>query len=113
MAVLIPAQPELLGKLLGLQAQLVSRNSQYLSTVYAQIVVYLVCDAEGWSVKDYWWSAPPPSGAFPGGFPIQPIGGIKAGAVITPSLTQNQLSTLATTMIAAITARVGPTYIVT
>lgn len=114
MAVQIPALPELLAKLIGLQSQLIERNGQYTSTVYAQIVVYLVADAEGWSVKDYWWAGPPPNNSFPGGLPTPPPPqGIKAAAVITPSMTQSQLSTLASTLISTITAHVGPQYVVT
>jgi hypothetical protein len=113
MAVLIPALPELLAKLLALQSQLIERNGQYKSTIYTQIVVYLVADAEGWSVKDYWWAAPPPDNNFPGGLPTPPPPtGIKAAGVLTPTQTVGQLTTLAASLISAITAHSGPTYIV-
>lgn len=112
MAIKVPSIPALSAKLQNLVAQLAERNGQYQSTTWASIQVGLWCDAGRYIIKDWWLSAPPPGLAGTGGFAeMMPWNGVKTSATITPTTTASQCTTIATTMVNAILAQTGPTFV--
>lgn len=107
MAVQVPTAPELSAKLQKIVAELKERNGQYLGPQYSSITVTIRCDAEGYDVRDWWISAPTPSGSIT---PAPPLG-VKASTSLTATTTAGQCDTKAAAMIAAVKAVVGPKYI--